>query len=118
MTAWKTEIDSPFHCIVLIVSDKTEATAEWVRLFRQGSFMVISEIPEHSAQAARIVAPWLVLVDVDVPHLARLELCRRLKAVSNGALPPSSLPGPMRSPRPTPPEWMNAWFGRPVIPSF
>ncbi|HEX2697826.1 MAG TPA: response regulator [Anaerolineales bacterium] len=72
--------------IVLVVTDNSQTAALWVSLFREKGWTVIAETPDWAVKTGRILAPWLVLVDVGIPHDERMALCRGLKSVSRGAL--------------------------------
>ncbi|MCL4260786.1 MAG: hypothetical protein KJZ52_09190, partial [Anaerolineales bacterium] len=67
MVAWKTDTNTiPLHT-VLIVSDQPNSVAAWDALFSQRICIVLSESsPRYAIQAARLVAPSLVLVDIQL----------------------------------------------------
>lgn len=71
---------------VLVVTDDHETAELWVSLFQQKNCVATSETSAHAIQAGRVLSPWLVLVDVKIPHADRLALCRGLKSVSRGAV--------------------------------
>jgi DNA-binding response OmpR family regulator len=86
MTASKNPFDPSASQIVLVVTDDPETAALWVSLFNQKGCMAISETSACAMQTGRILVPWMVLVDVSIPHSERLALCRALRSISRGAL--------------------------------
>ncbi len=87
MVAWKTEADTvPLHT-VLIVSDQPNTAAVWDTLFNQRNCIVLSEatIP-NALQTARLVAPSLMLVDMQLPTKERAALLDGLRRASRGPI--------------------------------
>jgi DNA-binding response OmpR family regulator len=85
MTAWKTK-DNNMQ-IVLLISRDIKTTTVWDILFKQKNYCVIHETsPRHALQAARLLAPALIIVDLDLPGAERISLCRDLRRTTNGAL--------------------------------
>lgn len=87
MVAWKTDTNTiPLHT-VLIVSDQPNSVAAWDALFSQRNCIVLSESsPRYAIQAARLVAPSLVLVDIQLTRNERVELIGELRKASRGPI--------------------------------
>ena len=87
MVAWKTDTNTiPLHT-VLIVSDQQNSVAAWDALFSQRNCIVLSESsPRYAIQAARLVAPFLVLVDIQLTRDERVELLGELRKASRGPI--------------------------------
>ena len=87
MVAWKTDTNTiPLHT-VLIVSDQSNSVAAWDALFSQRNCIVLSESsPRYAIQAARLVAPSLVLVDIQLTRNERDELIGELRKASRGPI--------------------------------
>ena len=87
MVAWKTDTNTiPLHT-VLIVSDQPNSVAPWDALFSQRNCIVLSESsPRYAIQAARLVAPSLVLVDIQLTRNERIELIGELRKASRGPI--------------------------------
>lgn len=87
MVAWKTESDTvPLHT-VLIVSDETSSVAALDPLFSQRNCIVLSESSVRTAlQTARLVAPSLMLVDMQTTKRERAELLNGLRKASTGPI--------------------------------
>lgn len=87
MVAWKTDTNTiPLHT-VLIVSDQQNSVAAWDALFSQRNCIVLSESsPRYAVQAARLVAPSLVLVDIQLTRDERMELIGELRKASRGPI--------------------------------
>ncbi|MCC6567978.1 MAG: response regulator [Anaerolineales bacterium] len=87
MVAWKTDTNTiPLHT-VLIVSDQPNSVAAWDALFSQRNCIVLSESsPRYAVQAARLVAPSLVLVDIQLTRDERMELIGELRKASRGPI--------------------------------
>jgi len=87
MVAWKTDTNTiPLHT-VLIVSDQPNSVAAWDALFSQRNCIVLSESsPRYAIQAARLVAPSLVLVDIQLTRDERVELIGELRKASRGPI--------------------------------
>ncbi|MEW6086191.1 MAG: response regulator [Chloroflexota bacterium] len=87
MVAWKTESDTvPLHT-VLIVCDETSSIAALDSLFSQRNCIVLSESTVRTAlQTARLVAPSLMLVDMQITKRERMELLNGLRQASTGPI--------------------------------
>ena len=87
MVAWNTDTNTiPLHT-VLIVSDQPNSVAAWDALFSQRNCIVLSESsPRYAIQAARLVAPSLVLVDIQLTRNERIELIGELRKASRGPI--------------------------------
>ncbi len=75
-----------FHTI-LIISKDSEMSVTWETLFKQKNCYAISETsPENAVQSAALIAPSLIVLDLDLPQTEKLDLCRDLRNATNGAL--------------------------------
>src|SRR5215510_3217229 len=85
MVAWKTEADTvPLHT-VLIVSDEPNNIAIWETLFNQRNCIVLTESNTRTAlQSAKLVAPSLMLVDMQLSKTERETLLNGLREYSRG----------------------------------
>ena len=87
MVAWKSEMDTSNERIVLIVSQDADSASMWERLFLQKGCCVVREVsPRHALQSAQLISPSLIILNMDVPHAERVNLCRTLRSVTNGIL--------------------------------
>lgn len=87
MTAWKTT--PPFYepQVILIVSQDVKMSAAWELIFKQKGCCVIQEkTPRHALQAARLLLPSLVIVDLDLTQPERVSLCRQIRPMIQNAL--------------------------------
>lgn len=72
---------------VLIISQDADMVSVWETLFEQRNCTVISEVtPYDGIQTSNLLAPALVIVDIDLPEPERLALCRELRNTTNGTL--------------------------------
>ncbi|HUG33312.1 MAG TPA: response regulator [Anaerolineales bacterium] len=87
MVTWKTEVETlPLHT-VLIVSDQLHTAAVWETLFSQRNCIVLSEsIVPNALQSARLVAPSLILVDMQLSKIERSDLIHGLREASRGPI--------------------------------
>ena len=81
-----TEFDTSASQTVLVVTDDPKTAQLWIFLFQEKGCTAVSETPAYAIQTGRVLAPWLVLMDVKIPHVERLALCRSLKSASRGVL--------------------------------
>jgi len=73
--------------VVLIASQDAESASVWEKLFLQKGCCVVCEVsPRHALQSARLVCPALIILDLDLPHPERLDLCRQLRSVTQGII--------------------------------
>ena len=80
MVTWKTNIDTAHT--VLIVSDQPDHVATWTALLSQRNCIVLAEFKADDAvQSARLLAPTLVLVDIDVSKEQRAVLLKGIRSV-------------------------------------
>jgi DNA-binding response OmpR family regulator len=87
MVAWKTEMNTTDERIVLIASQDADSAAIWERLFLQKGCSVVSEVsPRHALQSTMLVSPSLIILNLDLPHAERLELCRKLRSATHGTI--------------------------------
>jgi DNA-binding response OmpR family regulator len=87
MVAWKTESDTvPLHTI-LVITDQVNTVAMWESLFSQRNCIVISETSVRTAlQTARLIAPSLMLVDIQISKSERANLLKGLRLASRGPI--------------------------------
>jgi len=87
MIAWKTNVDTvPLHT-VLIISDQPGTVAVWETLFSQRNCIVLIESNVSNAlQSARLIAPSLMLVDIQISKSERAALLRGLREASRGPI--------------------------------
>lgn len=87
MSAWRTQTNSRNAKIILIVSQDSKATVAWERAFKQRGYYVVHEqTPRHALQAARLIAPALVIFALDIPQAERLSLYKELRSMTSCAL--------------------------------
>ena len=87
MAAWKSKTTVPVFHTVLIASRDAEMVSVWETLFKQKDCAVVSEInKEDTLQTARLLAPSLIILDLDLPHAERVNLCSKLRSTTNGTL--------------------------------
>src|SRR5688500_571433 len=68
---------------VLIISKDTEMISVWETLFQQKNCYVVNEnTPQTALQAAALISPSLIVLDIELPQHARLELCSKLRAAT------------------------------------
>ena len=73
--------------IVLIASQDAEMISTWKTLFEQKNCRVVVErTPRHALQAARLLVPSLIILDLHLPEGEHLSLCGDLRAATNGTL--------------------------------
>lgn len=87
MVAWKTESDTvPLHT-VLMVCDEPNTIAELDPLFSERNCIVLAESNVRTAlQTARLLAPSLMLVDMQITKQERTELLNGLRKASTGPI--------------------------------
>jgi DNA-binding response OmpR family regulator len=72
---------------VLIISQDVDMILVWKMLFEQRNCRVISETSAHDGLlTSRLISPTLVILDMEIPDEERLDLCRELRATTNGTL--------------------------------
>ena len=72
---------------VLIISQDVDMIRVWKMLFEQRNCRVISEgTASEGLQSAHLLSPTLIILDLDIPDHERLDLCRALRATTNGTL--------------------------------
>lgn len=72
---------------VLLISQDMDMIRVWKTLFEQRNCHVISETTAHEGLlTSRLLAPTLIILDMDLPDHERLSLCRELRASTNGTL--------------------------------
>ena len=85
MVAWKSDVDTlPLHT-VLIISDQLHMAAVWETLFSQRDCIVLSETSVPNAlQTAKLVAPSLMLIDMQLSNTERAKLIDGLRQTGRG----------------------------------
>ena len=87
MTLWRTNPNSKDIRVVLIVSQDSKMSAAWSMAFKQrGCYVIHEKTPRHALQAARLIRPSLVIVDLDMPQAERLSLCSQIRPMIGCAL--------------------------------
>jgi DNA-binding response OmpR family regulator len=87
MVAWKTEMDLASLQTVLILSKDREMVSIWEDLFEQRNCHVTHKsTPEDAIRFASLLRPSLIVLDLDLPHGKKLDLCRHLRTTTNGTL--------------------------------
>lgn len=72
---------------VLIISEDVEIVNIWKTLFEQRRYKVISEAnAKDGLQTARLLTPALIVLHLDIPNDLSLNLCRGLRAATDGTL--------------------------------
>lgn len=87
MVAWKSNISITGIHTVLIISQDKEMADVWETLFEQKNCRVISETSAANAlQTASLLSPSLIVLELSLSQPERVELCRALRATTNGIL--------------------------------
>jgi len=87
VSAWKPETSISAFSTVLIVAENIEMASVYETLFKQKDCAVIHEIsPGDAVQTARLLAPSLIVLCLDLPHNERIALCAALRATTPGAV--------------------------------
>lgn len=87
MVTWKSDMSFNEMHTVLIVSQDPEMVGVWETLFEQKDcFVVVENAPENALQSSRLLTPALTVVDLDLSQSERINLCRKLRSTTNGAL--------------------------------
>lgn len=86
MLTWKPTVSPKTVQVLLIVSDQIDTPLLWEATFREKGFTIVHETRENALKTCRIVDPALVVIDTDLTHAKRLELCSKLRAVSSGPI--------------------------------
>ena len=87
MVAWKSDTSFNKMNTVLIVSQDAEMVDVWKVLFEQKNCYVVCENSAKSAlQTSRLLSPSLIVLDLPLSQLERIELCRELRSTTNGTL--------------------------------
>lgn len=87
MTALKITPNQNNQNTVLIISQDEDMIRVWKSLFEQRNCHVISETTaREGVSSSRLLAPTLIILDLDMPDEERLKLCKELRATTNGTL--------------------------------
>lgn len=72
---------------VLIISPNMSESTELEMLFKQKGYAAITENNSLNAvQSARLFAPALIIMDIDMPAAEKIGLCRNLRKITSGAI--------------------------------
>jgi two-component system, OmpR family, response regulator MtrA len=87
MIAWRSTPNNTETHIVLIASQDAEMVSVWEMLFEQKNCRVVVEAtPRNTVQTSRLLAPTLIVLDLDISDEDRLALCKGLRATTDGTL--------------------------------
>lgn len=87
MVAWKSTSQPNEMNTVLIISQDTEMITVWEALFEQKNCYVVSETSIDSAiQTSRLLAPTLIVLDLNLSRPERINLCRELRSTTSGTI--------------------------------
>ncbi|MFN8411245.1 MAG: response regulator [Anaerolineales bacterium] len=87
MVAWKSNAQIKDVYSVLIITKDKEMASVWETLFQQKDCYVLHETsPKEALQSAQLLCPSLIVLDLDLPQSAMLDLCKKLRATTNGTL--------------------------------
>jgi DNA-binding response OmpR family regulator len=87
MIAWRSTMNINELHIVLIASQDAEMVSVWETLFEQKNCRVVVErTPRNTVQTSRLLAPTLIVLDLEMADNDRLALCKGLRATTNGTL--------------------------------
>lgn len=87
MVAWNSHNNSNKSQTVLIASKNEENLRVWTEFFHQKDYLVISESEtKNCLKTSHLIKPALIILDLELTHTERLNLCRQLRATSDGAL--------------------------------
>lgn len=87
MPAWKSDLNLDDMRSILIVSRDAEMVSVWETLFEQKNCRVVVEAsPANAVQTSRLLSPALIVLELDLSHGSLLDLCRELRATTNGTL--------------------------------
>jgi CheY-like chemotaxis protein len=87
MSAWKTQTNFNKLRTVLVISQDSKMAAAWDLVFKQkGCYVIHEKTPRHALQAARLLSPALVIVDLDLTQPERLSLCQEIRPMTSCAL--------------------------------
>ena len=87
MVAWKSDSNFNEMNTVMIISRDAEMVDVWKTLFEQKNCHVVSETSSEDAlRASRLLSPSLIVLDMALSHLERVNLCRKLRSTTNGTI--------------------------------
>ena len=86
MLTRKAKNSSTIAQVILILSDQDKVSDSWKSLFHQKGCMTVCETQENALQTCRIVDPALIVVDLDLPHVQKLDLFRGLRGVTSAPI--------------------------------
>lgn len=87
MVIWRSTMNANEMHIVLIASRDAEMVSVWETLFEQKNCRVVVEsTPRNAVQTSRLLAPTLIVLNLDMSVEDRLALCKGLRATTGGTL--------------------------------
>jgi DNA-binding response OmpR family regulator len=87
MVAWKSNTNLNETNTVLIISQDSEMIDVWKALFEQKNCYVVAETSTGAAtQTSRLLAPTLIVLDLNLSPAERVKLCRELRSTTNGTI--------------------------------
>ena len=69
--------------VILVISDLGEPSKLWTSALQQKGYTTIHETVEHAQQTCKVVAPDVIVIDIEMSHVRRLALCSKLRAISH-----------------------------------
>ena len=72
--------------VVLFISDQIDMPVLWEATFQEKGFTTVSESPENAINTCRVVDPALTIVDTNLSHAKRIELCSKLRTAASGPI--------------------------------
>ena len=85
LTLKTTHFPSPTQ-VVLIISDQDEASVLLEIFLQQKGCTSILEKQENAPHTCKVVAPVLIVIDIQSPHSKRLALCSQLRAITSSPI--------------------------------
>lgn len=72
---------------ILVISKDAEIRTVWESYYAHENYRTVTEVsPLNGLQTSRLLAPALIVLDLDMPGNDLLNLCRDLRATTNGTL--------------------------------
>jgi DNA-binding response OmpR family regulator len=86
MLTWKSITSRTTVQVVLIISDQPDTATLWETSFQEKGFTTVCETHENALQTCRVVDPALIVIDIHLPHVKRIEFCSELRTVASGPI--------------------------------
>lgn len=86
MLTWKATTPPKSIQIVLIISDQADIPLLCDTIFQEKGFTAVHETQENALKTCRIVDPALIIMDTQLSHAQRLELCSELRAATSAPI--------------------------------